>query len=142
MRRLSSFFLFLWCVWVCAHAQDYAKVIAHRGYWQTYGSAQNSIRALERADEIKVYGAEFDVHMTTDSVLVVFHDAAVNGFKLQEVPYPALQDVRLSNGECIPTLREYLAAARYTTHVRLILELKSHASAARDVDAAGRHMAF
>ncbi|MDR2680038.1 MAG: glycerophosphodiester phosphodiesterase, partial [Tannerella sp.] len=51
-------------------AQDAPKVIAHRGYWQTYGSAQNSIRSFERAAETGVYGSEFDVHMTADSVLV------------------------------------------------------------------------
>ena len=28
------------------------QVIAHRGYWKTDGSAQNSIRALVKADTI------------------------------------------------------------------------------------------
>jgi glycerophosphoryl diester phosphodiesterase len=32
------------------------KVIAHRGFWNTEGSAQNSIAALTKANEIKVYG--------------------------------------------------------------------------------------
>ena len=29
------------------------QVIAHRGYWKTDGSAQNSIAALVKADSIK-----------------------------------------------------------------------------------------
>lgn len=41
--------------------ENIPRIIAHRGYWQTEGSAQNSIRALELADEIRVYGSEFDV---------------------------------------------------------------------------------
>ena len=37
------------------------EVIAHRGYWDTEGSAQNSIRALVKADSIGCYASEFDV---------------------------------------------------------------------------------
>ena len=32
------------------------QVIAHRGYWKTDGSAQNSIAALLKADSIGCYG--------------------------------------------------------------------------------------
>ncbi len=34
------------------------QVIAHRGYWDTHGSAQNSLASLEKADEIGAYGSE------------------------------------------------------------------------------------
>ena len=37
------------------------KIVAHRGYWKTESSAQNSIRAIVKADSIGVYGSEFDV---------------------------------------------------------------------------------
>ena len=116
-------------------AQDRAKVIAHRGYWQSRGSAQNSIASLERADEIRVYGAEFDVHVTADGVAVVYHDGSVGGVNIQQSPYAAIKDSILSNGEKIPTLREYLEAGR-RTQVQLIFELKPHASPARDREAA------
>ena len=36
------------------------QVIAHRGYWKTDGSAQNSIAALLKADSIGCYGSEFE----------------------------------------------------------------------------------
>ena len=35
-----------------ADRAEQTKVIAHRGYWKCEGSAQNSIRSLERAAEI------------------------------------------------------------------------------------------
>ena len=35
------------------------QVIAHRGFWKTDGSAQNSIAALVKADSIHCYGSEF-----------------------------------------------------------------------------------
>jgi len=120
-------------------AQDIPKVIAHRGYWQTYGSAQNSIRSFERAAEIGVYGSEFDVHMTADSVLVLFHDNTINGMKVQETPYSYMKDIKLSNGECLPTLREFLEVARLLdSPVKLIFELKPHATSALNREAARR----
>jgi glycerophosphoryl diester phosphodiesterase len=136
--KLKLTLLTLALAWPIA-AQDRPKVIAHRGYWQTYGSAQNSIRSFERAAEIGVYGSEFDVHMTSDSVLILFHDAAVHGMKIQEVPYSRLMDIKLPNGEPIPLLREFLEAARHTNpDLRLIFELKPHATPERNREAARR----
>ena len=75
MKHLKLSLLFLLCVLMAVpvSAKRKTKVIAHRGYWKTEGSAQNSIRSLERANEIKVYGSEFDVHLTADNVPVVYH---------------------------------------------------------------------
>ena len=53
-----------------AQAQK-SQVIAHRGYWKTAGSAQNSITALQKADSIHCYGSEFDVWLTKDNKLVI-----------------------------------------------------------------------
>ena len=60
-------------------AKPQTKVIAHRGFWETENSAQNSIASLKKAGAIKCYGSEFDIQMTADGVLVVFHDAKVQG---------------------------------------------------------------
>ena len=56
----------------CMQAQT--KAIAHRGFWKTPGSSQNSITSLLKADSIGCYGSEFDVWLTKDSKLVVNHD--------------------------------------------------------------------
>ena len=53
--------------------QAQTQVIAHRGFWKTEGSAQNSITALEKAADAKLYGSEFDVLMTADGKIVVNH---------------------------------------------------------------------
>lgn len=45
------------------------EVIAHRGFWKTDGSAQNSLAALVKADSIHCYGSEFDVWLTTDKYI-------------------------------------------------------------------------
>jgi glycerophosphoryl diester phosphodiesterase len=53
------------------------QIIAHRGYWKTNGSAQNSIEALMQADAIKAYGSEVDIWLSSDGIPVVNHDAEI-----------------------------------------------------------------
>lgn len=108
-------------------AKDRAsQIIAHRGYWKVEGSAQNSISSLQNCYKIGVYGSEFDVHITRDDSVVVFHDDDVEGIKIENVKYADLQGKRLANGEKIPTLYEYLLAARKLGKMKLILEIKEH----------------
>lgn len=108
------------------------KVIAHRGFWDTEGSAQNSIAALEKAADAEVYGSEFDVWITRDGVAVVNHNKDINGIVIEKTDYQALKDQKLSNGETIPTLEEYLKEGARHRKMKLILELKDHASDKND----------
>ncbi len=110
------------------------KVIAHRGYWETPGSAQNSIRALVKADSIGCYAAEFDVWRTADGTIVVNHDATINGINIEESTADVVLAQKLSNGENVPTLEQYLQCAQ-GLKTRLVLELKSHNSNANELAA-------
>lgn len=121
-----------------ANAQSVVGVIAHRGYWKTEGSAQNSLASLKKAADAGVYGSEFDVHLTQDNVLVVFHDNEIEDLKIQETPYKKLKRLRLPNGEKLPTLKKFLKQGKRTKDVQLIFELKSHATPERDDEAARR----
>ena len=107
-------------------AQAQTQIIAHRGYWKTENSAQNSITGLKKAAEAKVYGSEFDVQLTGDGVIVVNHDDNVNGITIAEVPYSKLNGIKLKNGEKIPTLKEYLAEGKKLKDIQMILEIKPH----------------
>lgn len=49
-------------------------IVAHRGYWNTEGAAQNSVTALKNAQKMGLYGSEMDVWLTKDGYLVVGHD--------------------------------------------------------------------
>ena len=102
------------------------KVVAHRGYWDTEGSYENSIASLNKAGEIGVFGSEFDVHITADDVLVVNHDASIQGIPIQTSTYAALKDLVLPNGEKLPTLEEYLEAGTKIPTMRMVLEIKSN----------------
>lgn len=110
------------------------QVIAHRGFWKTNGSAQNSIAALVKADSIGCYGSEFDVWLTADNQLVVNHDSTFKGVNMQNSTAQQCTAVILDNGEQLPTLRQYLEKAGQLK-TRLILELKSHKTPERETRA-------
>ncbi len=122
------------CVAVLGFAQ--AKVVAHRGYWKTDGSAQNSIRSLVKADSIKVFGSEFDVWLTSDNKLVVNHDHVFKGVNFETATFDQIRNIRLDNGEVVPSLDEYLTQAAQLPDTRLILELKSLTDLTREDKAA------
>jgi len=108
------------------------QVIAHRGYWDNEGSSQNSIASLQKAQELKIYGSEFDVWMTSDGVLVVNHDAQIEGLKIEDTPYAQIKDIRLKNGEQLPTLESYLKQGKKDKKTKLILELKAHSDKVKE----------
>ena len=111
------------------------KVVAHRGFWRTEGSDQNSVASLLKADELGAWGAEFDVWRASDGVLVLNHDGVHDGHNVQTTPSTVLTTLRLANGETMPTLDEYLAAAK-RTKIHLVLELKPHATPEAETAAA------
>lgn len=115
------------------------KVVAHRGHWTAPGAAQNSIAALQKADSIGCYASEFDVWMTADSVLVVNHDPKTPaGVQIESSAASEVLDCRLSNGEQLPTLQQYLEAARRLPRLHLVLEIKEHDSRAHEREAVRR----
>ncbi len=75
--KLNSLILTLLLSFTALTAVQAQQIIAHRGYWKTDGSAQNSITALMKADSIRVYGSEVDFWISSDGVPVVNHDATV-----------------------------------------------------------------
>lgn len=134
----AKVFILLFCLVTAfsVTAQNKSQVIAHRGYWNTESSSQNSLKALKRAHEIKVYGSEFDVHLTADDVLVVYHDDKIDGRRVQDLNYADLTKMRLLNGEELPTLEAYLKKGKELDGMKLIFELKSHATPERNREAA------
>lgn len=108
------------------------KVVAHRGYWNSPGAAQNSLAALRNAYAAGAWGSEFDVHITSDGVVVVNHDDDIHGILIETASYGELKDLTLANGEALPTLRQYLEAARSLGSMQLVLEIKEHQTADRE----------
>lgn len=126
---MASALLFAACT-----MQAQTKVIAHRGFWKTPGSSQNSITALQKADSIGCYGSEFDVWIAKDNKLVVNHDPVYKMRYMEFTKGDALTGLKLSNGENLPSLEQYLEAGK-KCNTRLILELKAHHNKKREIKA-------
>ena len=127
MKRLFLLLLAGCLMTACSDKPAEPQVVAHRGYWKTEGSAQNSIASILNAGRIGAYGSEFDVNLTCDGALVVNHDFNYHGLKIYENTLADLRcdTLRLSNGEIIPTLDEYLEASKQYPGMKLVFELKS-----------------
>ena len=142
MRRIGIFVASVCLLISCgAMAFGQTSVVAHRGVWDAPASAQNSIVALALADYIGCYGSEFDVWLTGDSALVVNHDASFGGRAMETSSLQQLQQLRLANGEQLPSLICYFKAAQ-STSTRLILELKHHSSATSESTAVEKIVAL
>ena len=105
-------------------------IVAHRGFWncEEAGYARNSVAALRCAQENGFWGSEFDVNITADSVLLVFHDDNVAGKKFLEHPYSEFKDIVIENGETIPTIDQYLEQGAKYPETMLVYELKPQSS--------------
>lgn len=111
-----------------AEKSDQVGIVAHRGFWncEEAGFAKNSIAALRCAQEAGFWGSEFDVNMTSDGVLIVYHDSDIDGKKIEKHPYTEFKDFKISNGETIPTIDDYLEQGRKYPETMLVYELKPH----------------
>ena len=122
MKTVLSIIIMLAALTGNACAQT--EIIAHRGFWDVEGSAQNSISALKNAQKELLYGSECDVHITLDGVVVLNHDDDIDGLLINEHTFAQLQDIRLKNGESIPTLENYLKVTAEKPETKLIIEIK------------------
>lgn len=127
MKNLLLLATFLLCT-MGIEAQT--KVIAHRGFWKTTGSAQNSITSITKADSIHCFGSEIDLWVTSDGKVMVNHDPVFNGVTLETSPYNEVKGLKLANGEYMPTFDKYLKTAK-KLGVQLIVEIKTHKDLAR-----------
>lgn len=100
-------------------------IVAHRGAFKKNGFPENSIASLREAIRLGCAGSEFDVRMSLDDSLVINHDPEFNGLEIEKTVYADLTSTSLSNGEKLPTLREYLEAGKEgNLHTDLVVEIK------------------
>jgi glycerophosphoryl diester phosphodiesterase len=100
-------------------------VIAHRGAWKAANLPENSIASLNHAIALGCHAAEFDVHMTADSILVVNHDHEFYGLDIEKSTYAQLLEKKHPNGEAIPTLEAYLREGMKQKKTKLVVEIKT-----------------
>lgn len=111
------------------------RVLAHRGFTAPehpdVDIVENTIRAFDAAVELGVTYIESDVRSTRDGVAVLLHDADFISdqsgavFQINELMFDELDQIRLSNGDRIPSVTEVLE--RYPD-TRFNLDVKESAA--------------
>ncbi len=90
------------------------KIISHRGGMAV--NPENSLKAINYSKEIGVDYIEFDVRVTKDKKLVVFHDKSLKrlagvDYLIADLTLEDISKITLKSGEKIPTLDELLKTA-------------------------------
>lgn len=101
------------------------KVIAHRGAWKHHNVSENSLGSLRNAIALGCEGSEFDVWMSSDSMLVISHDPVIGGKTIESTKGGELLQLPLQSGETVPSLDDYLEQITMQNRTRLYLEIKS-----------------
>jgi glycerophosphoryl diester phosphodiesterase len=128
LKKKIQTVVFLLLFLLCSCGVKFNKIVAHRGAWKKNNFPENSIAALRHAIDLKLAGSEFDVWRTADDSLIVNHDAHYNHLLIEKSNYADLIQFRLSNGEKLPTLHEYITAGkRNNKHTLLVCEIKPSA---------------
>ncbi|MBR5390220.1 MAG: glycerophosphodiester phosphodiesterase [Clostridia bacterium] len=112
---------------------EHYRLVAHRGlHEERAGIPENSLPAFRRAVEAGK-AIEFDVHVTADNKLVVFHDEQLQRMtgvpgNIEEWSLADLRKLRLQKTEYgIPTLDEVLELV--DGRVPLLIEIKNYKAA-------------
>ncbi len=130
--KTACMFLLIIALFSCNSSRKLASistatnpVIAHRGAWKKDHLPENSIASLKAAIALGCAGSEFDVRMTADDSLLINHDPSYKGMEIEKTRCEDLLAQPLSNGELLPTLRQYITAGLINnTATKLIIEIK------------------
>jgi len=87
------------------------KIIGHRGAAGL--ELENTLASLQKAKDLGVDGVEFDLRITRDRQLVLCHDddtgrVSSKNLKIKGSTLYELRQIRLNNGQTIPTLDQAL----------------------------------
>jgi glycerophosphoryl diester phosphodiesterase len=109
-----------------ANQKGKTAIVAHRGYWncEAAGYMENTIASLKAAQDNGLWGSEFDIHLTSDDVVLVNHNDNIQGVKIAENPLSVFKAMTHKNGEHPSTLDEYLTQGEKCATTVLVIELK------------------
>ena len=71
-----------------ANQKGKTAIVAHRGFWncEAAGYMENTIASLKAAQDNGLWGSEFDIHITSDDVVLVNHNDNIQGVKIADNP--------------------------------------------------------
>ena len=117
-----------------ANQKGKTAIVAHRGFWncEAAGYMENTIASLKAAQDNGLWGSEFDIHITSDDVVLVNHNDNIQGVKIAENPLSVFKAMTHKNGEHPSTLDEYLTQGEKCATTVLVIELKPQKSVDRE----------
>lgn len=104
------------------------KLQSHRGYW-VKGLQQNSLQSIQAAKSSGYEMVEFDVRVTRDGQIILFHD---DRFKKRKIQNTTLKNLREQTQ--ITTLEELLQWFAGVSEFKLNIEIKSKALLQSDLE--------
>ena len=131
MKKILTLMLAV-LVGLTASAQYKApKIIAHRGFHASEGAARNSLNALKAAQDANIWGSECDIQLSKDGEVLVIHGVWHPSGKAKTKAHcwydtkEKIQSIKLTSGETVPTLDEYLQQMTKSKNTKLIIEIKN-----------------
>ena len=146
---MKKYYLIVLFALLAVSAGAQIKVVGHRGvrfntpYEPETPYYENTIPALKYAQTLGIYAAEFDVQVTSDNKIIVFHGPTVPGLNksIHSITFDEARAVVLPGGSHMPTLEEYLAQAKKNPDMKVICEIKKQTTPEKETLAAERVIA-
>jgi len=101
-------------------------IIGHKG--ASLITPENTLKAFQKAIELKADYVEFDIHITKDGEIIIIHDSdtfnatGVKGL-IKDMNLDQIKNLDAGEGEKIPTIRELISIVR--KKIGLQIEIKS-----------------
>ena len=135
MKKFFILFMAAAMAVACGPKEHKIAIVAHQGYWDCDEAQHigNSVASLAQAQEQGFWGSEFDVHLTSDDGMVVFHNNDIFGVDVHENPLDSLTSIIYPNGMHPASLDDYLTQAEQYPGTKLVFELKPHPDQAREL---------
>ena len=130
---MKKFVLILTLVIPAFFASAQPKVVGHRGC-RYDGPFENTIASMKLAQAAGADAIEFDVNLTSDDQVIVFHGPKVPGVEkdIRKMSFADARKVVLPGGHRMPTMDEWFRQGEKHPEITLIVELKAQLSAEKD----------
>lgn len=115
---------------------DKPLIIAHRG--ASAYARENTLEAFRIAMEMGADMIEFDVRITGDDVLILYHDSDIKGRPIRDLTYNEVHGIAMEAGYIVPTLEETFDFTQ--GKIKLDIELKEDGYALKVAELAGNYM--
>lgn len=131
------------CVLLTIGAVAQIKVVGHRGVRHNTPEVpgvkyyENTIPAFKYCQSLGIYAAEFDIQLTLDEKIIVFHGTEVPGLgkSIQKITFDQARAVVLPGGSHMPTIEEWFKQAKKHPDTKIICEIKKQSTPERETKA-------